>query len=215
MISYTSPGSPGLNVYIKQYEVRAIEKRGYKMERAVMFLADGFEEIEGLAVVDILRRANVTIDTVSIMGSKEINGAHDIVIMADYLPEEVEFDSYDMVILPGGGMGHKNLGKSQVVIDVVNKFNSDDKYIAAICAAPTILGGMGLLKGKDACCYGGMEDGLVGANVKYDDVVFDGKLITSRGMGTAVKFALALMSIFKGEAAAKDMAAAIMLKEYY
>lgn len=183
------------------------------MNRAVIFLADGFEEIEGLAVVDILRRADVVIDTVSIMGTKEIRGGHNIMLMADYLPEEVDFDSYDMVILPGGGEGHINLKKSQVVKDVVMKFNADNKYIAAICAAPTVIGGMGLLNGKNACCYGGMEEGLIGANVKYDDVVVDGKFITSRGMGTAIKFGLTLMSIFKGMDAAKDMADAIMLKE--
>ena len=184
------------------------------MDRAVMFLADGFEEIEGLAVVDILRRADVTIDTVSIMGTKEIHGSHDIILQADKLPEEVDFDSYDMVILPGGGLGTKNLKGSQLVKEIVQKFNDEDRYLAAICAAPTVFGCMGLLQGKNACCYGDMGTELTGANVLYDDVVVDGKYITSRGMGTAVKFGLTLMSIFRGEEAAKDMASAIMMKEY-
>ncbi len=183
------------------------------MERAVMFLANGFEEIEGLAVVDILRRADIVIDTVSIMGTKEIRGAHNIMLQADCLPEEVDFDSYDMVILPGGGEGHQNLKKCPLVEEVVRKFDAENKYIAAICAAPTVLGGYGLLQGKDACCYGGMEDGLIGANAKYDDVVIDGKYITSRGMGTAIKFGLALLSIFKGKDAANELSASIMSNE--
>ena len=119
------------------------------MNKAVMFLANGFEEIEGLAVVDILRRADIQIDTVSIMGTKEIVGGQNITVMADYLPEEVNFDSYDMVILPGGGLGHQNLKKCPLVEEIVRKFDAENKYIAAICGAPTVLGGYGLLQVKE------------------------------------------------------------------
>ena len=115
-----------------------------------------------------------------------------------------------MMILPGGMPGTKYLRESKLVTDAAVKFAGDGKYVAAICAAPTVLGGLGLLKGKKACCYGGMEDGLTGADVSYDKVTVDGNIITSRGLGTAVDFGLKLLEIFNGAEAAKDMAEKIM-----
>ena len=173
---------------------------------AIMFIADGFEEVEGLAVVDILRRGGIKLDMASIMGRKEIKGSHDI----NLVTEDANLDSYDMMILPGGMPGTKYLRESKLVTDAAVKFAGDGKYVAAICAAPTVLGGLGLLKGKKACCYGGMEDGLTGADVSYDKVTVDGNIITSRGLGTAVDFGLKLLEIFNGEEAAKDMAEKIM-----
>lgn len=176
----------------------------------LLFLADGFEEIEGLTVVDILRRAQIATDMVSIMGRKEIRGAHDIMVQADMLFEEVEQDGYDMLILPGGGIGTQNLAACEELKQLVSEYVAKDRYVAAICAAPTVFGKMGILQGKKACCYQGMEDGLVGAEVCFEPVVQDGKIVTSRGMGTSIAFALKLTEIFLGSDAAKDMAAKIM-----
>ncbi len=177
---------------------------------AIMFIADGFEEVEGLAVVDILRRGGIKLDMASIMGRREIKGSHDINLVTDISAEDADLDSYDMMILPGGMPGTKYLRESKLVTDAAVKFAGDGKYVAAICAAPTVLGGLGLLKGKRACCYGGMEDGLTGADVSYDKVTVDGNIITSRGLGTAVDFGLKLLEIFNGKEEADDMAKKIM-----
>ena len=177
---------------------------------AIMFIADGFEEVEGLTVVDLLRRGGIKTDMASIMGRKEIKGSHDINLVTDILAENADMSSYEMVILPGGMPGTKYLGESKLVTDTVKKFAAEGKYIAAICAAPTVFGSLGLLNGKRACCYGGMEDGLTSALVSYDDVTVDGNIITSRGVGTAVDFGLKLVEVFDGKEFADDLADKIM-----
>ena len=179
--------------------------------KVAVFLADGFEEIEGLTTVDILRRAGIVLDTISIMGRKEIHGSHDIEIMADMLFDEPDYSVYDMMVLPGGGVGVKNLKASEELAEVIKKHFNDGKYVAAICAAPTFLGMHGILQGRKACCYEGLEEELIGATVTKDDVTKDGKIITSRGMGTSLPFALALLEELQGSEAAKDMAKRIML----
>lgn len=188
-----------------------VKKKEKNMSKVAIFLADGFEEIEGLTVVDILRRAEINIDMISIMGRKEIHGSHGIDIMSDMLLEETDFSLYDMMVLPGGGLGVQNLKKCEKLMEVIKKQALDDKYVAAICAAPTFLGMIGLLEGKKACCYEGLENELTGAIVTKEKVTKDGKIITSRGMGTSIDFALALLEEFKGNDVAKDMAKRIML----
>ena len=179
---------------------------------AAIILANGFEEVEGLMTVDILRRAGITVDMASIMGRLEIESSHKVKLTTDILAEEADLDSYDMVFLPGGMPGTNHLKASKTVTDAVMYFYNNDKYLAAICAAPTVFGGLGILKGKKACCYGGMEDGLIGAEVSFDNVCKDGKIFTSRGLGTALDMGLALLEEFKGTDAANEMAAKIMLK---
>ncbi|MCQ2521091.1 MAG: DJ-1/PfpI family protein [Lachnospiraceae bacterium] len=180
------------------------------MSRVFVMLADGFEECEGLIVVDLLRRAGVDCITMSIKDSKEITSSHKVTLFADEALDEELLKTGDMIVLPGGMPGTLNLEASDAVQAAVRDYVAKDKYIAAICAAPTVFGHMGLLQGKKACCYGGMEEGLVGAEVTYDKVTIDGKIITSRGLGTALDFGYALIGILNSEAQAMEIKAKIM-----
>ncbi len=182
------------------------------MAKTAIFLADGFEEIEALTVVDLLRRAGIEINTISIMGKKSVTGSHKITVEADLLFEEADFSDTDMLILPGGMPGTTNLDNYAPLKDQINKFNDSGKYLAAICAAPTVYGKMGLLKGKKACCYPGRENDLLGADVQMTETALDGNFLTSRGMGTAIPFGLAIIEVFDGSEAAKEMAAKIVYK---
>lgn len=176
-----------------------------------VYLADGFEEVEGLTVVDILRRVGIDTDMVSIMGRKEITSARNIKVFADTLFETQ--DKPDAIVLPGGIPGTPNLKAHAGLEALIRKMNQEGKLIAAICAAPTIYGEMGLLKGKRATCYPGMEDKLIGAKWVEEEVVTDGNIVTSRGLGTAIAFALTLVSILKDEATAKALANTIVYKQ--
>ena len=162
-------------------------------KQVCVFLADGFEEIEGLTVVDLLRRAGIEVTTVSITDSKTIHGAHGIDVLADKLFEEANFEEQDMFVLPGGMPGTLNLGAHEGVKVVLKKANAAGKYLAAICAAPSVLGKYGYLNGKKATSYPGFEAQLTGADYVYDAVAVDGNIITSRGMGTAIPFSLKLI----------------------
>ncbi len=162
-------------------------------KKVCVFLADGFEEIEGLTVVDLLRRAEIEVSTVSITGSKTIHGAHGIDVLADKLFEETNFEEQDMLVLPGGMPGTLNLGAHEGVKEELAKAFATGKFLAAICAAPSVLGKYGFLIGKKATSYPGFEAKLAGAECVLDAVVVDGNIITSRGMGTAIPFSLALI----------------------
>lgn len=162
------------------------------MSRVCIFLADGFEEIEGLTVVDILRRAGVDIQTVSITEDRMVTGSHKIPVQADVCLKDAVFDETEMLVLPGGMPGTLHLGACRELTDLLVRFHGEGKKVAAICAAPSVLGDLGILKGKKAACYPGFEDRLAGAEVVYDKTVVDGNVTTSRGMGTAIPFALAL-----------------------
>ncbi|MFP3154877.1 DJ-1/PfpI family protein [Lachnospiraceae bacterium ZAX-1] len=163
------------------------------MSKIAVFLAEGFEEIEGLTVVDILRRAKIEATTVSITGKREVTGSHGICVMADRLFEEVSFEQYDGLVLPGGMPGADNLAEHLGLNEQLKIFVKEKKLVAAICAAPLVLGRAGVLKGRKAVCYPGYEKELIGAKVAYDGVVVDGNLITSRGMGKAIRFSLTLV----------------------
>lgn len=175
------------------------------MKECYVFLAEGFEEIEALTVVDILRRDNIVTRTVSITDDREVKGAHDITVIADKKLKDVQAGDAAILILPGGMPGTLNLKECEPLMDMVEQFAKTNKRIAAICAAPTILGDLGYLEGKKACCYPGMEDQLKGAQVCMDDVVTDGNITTSRGLGTAIPFALELVRIFDSETEAGAM----------
>lgn len=169
------------------------------------FLANGFEEIEAITIIDILRRAEKEVITVGI-GDNIIRGAHGMVVVADTQDNMIELDDkLEMIFLPGGMPGTLNLERSAVVQSAIDYCVENDKYIAAICAAPSILGHKGILDGKKACCYPGFEQELKGADVNYDAVNADGKIVTSRGAGTAIKLALKLVELFSSPERSKLM----------
>ena len=181
------------------------------MNKAVIFLADGFEEIEALTVVDVLRRGGVDIETVSVSGRRSVMGAHNIEVAADRLFDGEEEKNADIIILPGGGTGTQNLKEHEGVNKLCAQFIAEDKYVAAICAAPSVLGVKGLLKGRRAVCYPGFEPQLEGAEIGSERVVTDGRLITSKGPGTAADFALTLLSLLKDKETSDKVRAGMLL----
>ncbi|MDO4523319.1 MAG: DJ-1/PfpI family protein [Eubacteriales bacterium] len=180
------------------------------MRKVYVFLADGFEEIEGLTVVDILRRAGVEVCMVSVTGKRMIRGSHHIGIEADALFEECDFADADILVLPGGMPGTRHLGEHAGLTALLKEFHEAQRGIAAICAAPSVLGDLGLLEGKTALCYPGFEERLIGARIADGTVVTDGHITTSRGMGTAIDFALELTRRLCGAEKANELAATIM-----
>ncbi|MCR5160910.1 MAG: DJ-1/PfpI family protein [Lachnospiraceae bacterium] len=182
------------------------------MNRVYVFLADGFEEVEGLTVVDILRRAGADVTTVSITGNLKINGSHGIGVMADVLFDEEKLSDGDMYVLPGGMPGTLYLGEHDGLGRVLLNAKKAGKRIAAICAAPSVLGALGLLEGERAVCYPGMEDKLLGAETGTEEVVCSGQFTTSRGVGTAIPFALALTAQLKGQEEADRIAKSIVFR---
>ena len=175
------------------------------------FLAEGFEEVEALCPIDILRRAGLAVTTVGI-GKKQITGAHGITVCADISDTEYSDNAPEMVFLPGGMPGTLNLLASETVKNAVMTANECGAYIAAICAAPMILGELGLLKGKKAICYPGFEDKLVGAEISEKKTVADGNILTAAGMGVALDFALLIVEILKGSKCADDLRASVIAK---
>ena len=160
-----------------------------------VFLAEGFEEVEALTPVDCLRRVGKTVKTVGV-GGKVITGAHGIAVTADLTDEDIMLDEQlEMIVLPGGMPGTLNLGKSETVQQAIRYCIKENRWLAAICAAPTILGRMDLLRGKKATCYPGMEGDLKGASTTHRAVVADGKIITGRGPGAAMEFSLKLTEV--------------------
>ena len=162
-------------------------------------LADGFEEVEAITVVDLLRRANIDAKTVSITGEKGVTGSHGIKITADILFEEACYDKCRMIVLPGGMPGAKNLDEHEGLGEKILSFNSEGKWIGAICAAPLVLGHKGILLDRKAVCYPSFEDELEGAEVIYDNVCTCENIITSRGPSTAISFALEIIRVLANE----------------
>lgn len=156
-----------------------------------VFLADGFEEIEALAPVDILRRAGVEVQTVGI-GGQTVVGSHGVPVVCDITERDVTTDGLTAVVLPGGMPGTTNLDRSRVVSKLLEYAASHGLVIGAICAAPSVLGHRGLLRGKQATCFPGFEKELTGASLVPDAVVTDGRIITAKGAGVAIPFGLAL-----------------------
>ena len=180
------------------------------MSKIGIFMADGCEEIEGLTVVDLLRRASIEVEMISIGDSKMVKGSHGIKFEADKLKTEVDMNSFDGVVLPGGMPGTKNMDGHELVQKAIKELYDSNRYVCAICAAPTILGKGGYLKDKNACVYPGNEDKLIGAKVNFEPVNRDGNVITSRGLGTAISFALEIISALQGSEKAAEMAAKIV-----
>lgn len=174
-----------------------------------IFLADGFEEIEGLTVVDLLRRAQIDIRMVSITGTKQVISSHNIKIEADENYGESDYSKGDMLILPGGMPGTRHLAEHQELVTLLKQFNEERRNIAAICAAPSVLGMAGILQGKKATCFPGFEDSLKGAQVTGNKVEADDNIITGKGMGVSILFSLAIIEKLKDKETADKIAAAI------
>ncbi len=170
-----------------------------------VFLANGFEEIEGLTVVDFLRRAELEVCTVGVSG-KLITGTHNIPVFCDLDESEVKLnDELEAVVLPGGMPGTLNLEKSETVINTVKYCYDNGRYVCAICAAPSILGHLGILEGRKACCFPGFEDELRGAVLGDDFVCCDSKVITAKGMGSAIDFSEKITACLINENKAKKI----------
>jgi len=180
------------------------------MKKTAVLLAEGFEEIEALTAVDLLRRAQIVCDMVAVEDTDEVAGSHGITVRADCKWSGTDFDGYDGVILPGGLKGTKKLAEDGRVLELVRSFHAEGKLTAAICAGPTVLHKAGLLEGKRAVCHPGAEEQLTGALLSKEPVMADGNILTSRGMGTSIPFALALAEYFCSAERARELARAIV-----
>jgi 4-methyl-5(b-hydroxyethyl)-thiazole monophosphate biosynthesis len=187
-------------------------------KRALVFLAEGFEEVEAVTPIDYLRRAGVEVTTVSIGRSAQVPGSHGIPVNADTTLDALEKQGklgpadWDAVVLPGGGKGAENLAFSATVGSFVTAMAKAGKLICAICASPAVvLAPLGLLKGRDFTCFPGMEERVSGASWKESRVAIDGSLITSRGAGTAGEFAVAIIGKLLGDDAGERVARSVLL----
>lgn len=170
-----------------------------------IFVANGCEEVEVLTVVDILRRGNVDITMISITEVAEVTSSRQVTFRTDTVKSAVTFGKLDGIILPGGMPGTLNLKADETVQQVIRDFAREGKLVAAICAAPHVLGEAGLLKGKKATCHPGFEEQLIGAAFLEEPVVTDENIITSRGMGTAIPFGLEILRYLKGQEAVEKV----------
>jgi len=182
------------------------------MKKAYLFLATGFEEIEAVSTWDILCRGGIKVYTISITGTHTVLGAHKIPVWTDLLFEDYHCMDGDAYILPGGGPGSQMLNEHEGLKKLFVSQNEQGKLIAAICAAPMVLGGLGLLKEKKAICYPGMESTLEGAILTDQPVVKDGNIITGKGPGLAFDFGLAVLAALQGQEVADNVAADLLLK---
>ena len=182
------------------------------MKKTAILFANGYEEVEALTVVDLLRRAKIGCEILSVADSGQVTGSHGISIGADRNFSGTDFSQYDGVILPGGMPGTTNLAADERVLAMLRSFAAAGKLTAAICAAPTVLAKAGLLEGKKAVCYPGMEEQLTGAKVSFDPVAVDGTVITSRGLGTAIPFALSIVQYFEGRERAEALASSVVYR---
>lgn len=176
-----------------------------------IFLADGFEIIEAMSPVDMLRRADIEIITVG-LNKKIIISSCGVPVTADITSDEFQFEDVDCIIIPGGGQGVINLENSRFIQSVIDKAVDCGALVCAICAGPSILGHKGLLKDKNAICYPGFEDALKGAVLSDDYVVTDGRFITAKGAGVSVDFGLEIVKQLKGKAAADKVRSAIQCR---
>lgn len=183
------------------------------MAKVLIFLAPGYEEIEMLSVVDLLRRKRIAIDMVSITDTPEVTSSHNVTVKADVLFRDADFDEAEMLVLPGGMPGTTNLLAYEPLTEKLKAFAAEGKALAAICAAPSVLGALNILQEKKATCYPGFEDKLTDADYVKQSVVIDGNIITSRGAGTALEFAAAIVEHFLGSEEAKDVLKSIIYQE--
>jgi protein deglycase len=182
------------------------------MKKVLIHLADGFEEIEAITPVDVLRRAGCEVVTVSVTGKHEVIGAHGVTMLADKLFVESDYEHADLILLPGGQPGSNNLNRHEGLKKQITIFYQQHKLIAAICAAPLVLGSTGILKGKKATCYPGVESQLTGATCTGKDVEVDGNIITGKGPGLAMRFSLTLVEKLVDKNKADELRGAMIIE---
>jgi len=183
------------------------------MKKVFIHLADGFEEVEAITPIDVLRRAGCEVTTVSISGKREVTSTRGVTILADKLFEEADYNGADMIVLPGGQPGADNLNRHNGLKAQIEIYRNRNKDIAAICAAPLVLGSAGVLKGKRATCYPGVEGKLTGATCTGNLVETDGNIITGKGPGAAMAFALTLVERLVGKAKVEELKNAMIIEE--
>lgn len=183
-------------------------------KHVAVFIAEGMEEIEALTVVDLLYRAGIPCETVSITNTNAVASSHDVTVVCDteISNTRFDFDDYDMLVLPGGMPGTTHLGECDDLTEQVVRFINDGRQVAAICAAPTVLANLGVLEGRHATCFPDLQQVLVdnGAILEQDEVVVDGNITTSKGMGTAIPFGLAIVAHYRGQEFADELARKIV-----
>ncbi len=184
------------------------------MKKAYVHFAKGFEEIEALTIVDVLRRAEIPTEMVSVTGQRQVTGAHGIKIVTDIVFEDVNYNDSAIIILPGGMPGSKNLQEHKGLAEVLKAKSQNNEPIAAICAAPMVLGSLGILEGKQAVCYPGFEDYLTGATVKEQLAIKSENIITGRGPGAALNFALEIVREIKGKAVSDELAKGMIVETW-
>ena len=177
-----------------------------------IYLATGFEEIEAVTIGDILRRGNVPVQYVSLTGNLRVTGSHGITLQADIGWEGSDFENGELIALPGGMPGTRHLAQHQGLLEKIREFHGQGKWVTALCAAPLVLAEAGILKGKKATIYPGMEDELGDALFQEDRVVLDGNIITSRGPGTAMEFALALLEVLTDRETSQRVQGGLVMK---
>lgn len=177
--------------------------------KAAIYFAEGYEEVEALSVVDVLRRGGVEVIMVGV-SEKQVIGAHQIKIEMDRLMDQVALDDIEMMILPGGGLGVENLKKNEALIEALKDFKAQGKWLAAICAGPSVLGQAGLLQGEEAICYPGFEAQLLGATISEARVAVSGKIVTAIGAGAALDFGFKLLEVLKGKETADKVRRAML-----
>ena len=182
------------------------------MKTIFVFLADGFKEIEAITPVDVLKRAGLNVQTVSVMEEQTVIGAHGIPVVADKMFADIDLDNAEMLLLPGGLPGATNLDAHQGLSDMIMSFASEGKPLAAICAAPLVFGNRGLLQGKKATCYPGFESYLAGAEYTAALVETDGNFITAKGPGAAMDFAFAIVEKYCGIEKVNELKSGMMIK---
>ena len=182
------------------------------MKTIFVFLADGFEEIEAITPIDVLKRAGLNVQTVSVMEERTVAGAHGIPVDADKMFADIHLDDAEMLLLPGGLPGATNLDAHQGLSDMILAFASEGKALAAICAAPLVYGNRGLLQGKKATCYPGFESYLTGAEYTAALVETDGNFITAKGPGAAMDFAFAIVEKYCGIEKVNELKSGMMIK---
>ena len=183
------------------------------MAKIGVFFAEGYEEIEALTVVDLCRRAGIEVEMVSAYGKESVCGSHGIDVKMDKGIGEVDFDTLDMIVLPGGMPGTLNLEACEALMEQLDGFYQKGKYVAAICAAPSIFGHRGYLQGRKAVCYPSFEEDLAGADVQFVPALTDGHVICGRGMGCAIEFSLEIIRALVSAQKADSIAEAVIYQK--
>jgi 4-methyl-5(b-hydroxyethyl)-thiazole monophosphate biosynthesis len=182
------------------------------MKKVLIHFADGFEEIEAITPIDVLRRAGCEVITVSVTGNSEVTSARGVILLADKHFVEAFYEDTDMIILPGGQPGANNLNRHEGLKKQIQQFHDQKKFVAAICAAPLVLGSTGILRGRKATCYPGVEPQLTGATCTGNGVERDGHIITGKGPGFALDFSLLLAEVLTGKDKADEVKRAMLIE---